>query len=107
MTDGSAQPSTPSEHVPREETPLDAAESADAVQRMRAITGLFVVVVGDVVIAVAAIVGLVVLDSSHANSQAVAILTSAFTAISSLTTAYFGIRAATNTAQSSIAARRD
>lgn|SRR5512147_2977719 len=107
MTESSAQPSTVSEDPPAASTPQNVANTPDDVQRTRAITGMLVVVMGDAVIAVAAIFGLLVLDSSQESSQAVAILTSAFTAIGSITTAYFGIRAATNTAQSSITARRD
>lgn len=80
-----------------------AAESP--VQKTRAITGMLVVVLGDAAIAATSIVGFLALDSGSANGQGVAILASAFTAISSITTAYFGIRAATNTAQSSISAR--
>jgi hypothetical protein len=54
-----------------------------------------------VTIAAAAILGITL--TSGGNSDAlVAILTSAFTAISSMTSAYFGIRAASNTAQSSV-----
>ncbi|MFG2053167.1 hypothetical protein ACGFI9_03965 [Micromonospora sp. NPDC048930] len=63
------------------------------------------VVLGDAAIIAASIVGILALDAS-ADAQSVAILTSAFTAISTMTTAYFGIRAATNTAQSSITAGR-
>ncbi|MEO3778738.1 hypothetical protein ABGB16_18175 [Micromonospora sp. B11E3] len=70
-------------------------------------TGLLVVVLGDAAIVAASIIGLVSLDENTADSQTVAILASAFTAITSITTAYFGIRAATNTAQSSISARQD
>jgi hypothetical protein len=63
------------------------------------------VVVGDVAIAVAAILGILHFSSSGASSsgaqstQFVAILTSAFTAIGTLTTAYFGIKSISNTAQ--------
>jgi hypothetical protein len=84
----------------------EAAEDAvqipeAAVQKTRAWTGLFVVVGGDVAIALAAVLGIVV-TSGAGSDQVVAILTSAFTAISSMTSAYFGIRAASNTAQSSV-----
>jgi hypothetical protein len=85
----------------------ESSPTKHSVQRTRAITGLFVVVLGDAAIVGASIVGLFVLDSSSADSQVVAVLASAFTAITSITTAYFGIRAATNTAQSSIDARHD
>ncbi|MGW1057341.1 hypothetical protein [Micromonospora rubida] len=69
--------------------------------------GLLVVVLGDAAIAAAAVVGLIIMDRDAADAQSVAILTSAFTAISVITTSYFGIRAVTNTAQSSIAAKQD
>lgn len=71
------------------------------VQTTRALTGLAVVLIGDVGVALAAI-----LIAWHINdaTQAVAILTSAFTAITAISTAYFGIRAATNTAQSAVEA---
>jgi arginine exporter protein ArgO len=107
MTDSPAQPPiNPNDppSAPPADPPEKAVGTRDGVQRTRALTGLFVVVMGDLTIVAAAIIGLVVLG---ADSQAVAILTSAFTAISSITTAYFGIRAATNTAQSSIAARQE
>jgi hypothetical protein len=72
----------------------------NAVQRTRAWTGLLVVVAGDTLIAAAAIFGVYRLGKDAA--QTVAILSSAFTAIGTMTAAYFGIRAATNTAQSAV-----
>jgi hypothetical protein len=63
------------------------------------------VVAGDVAIAIAAILGILHFSSSGASSsgdqstQFVAILTSAFTAIGTMTTAYFGIKSISNTAQ--------
>jgi hypothetical protein len=61
---------------------------------------MWVVVGGDVAIAVAAILGAVKVSSSATSSSTlVAILTSAFTAIGTMTTAYFGIRSTANTAQ--------
>ena len=71
------------------------------VQTTRAWTGLVVVLIGDVGIALAAI-----LVAWHVNQgpQAVAILTSAFTAMTAITAAYFGIRGATNAAQSAVEA---
>jgi hypothetical protein len=75
--------------------------SDNAVQKTRAWTGLLVVVFGDVAIAAAAVWG-IVKSGTSANTQLVAILTSAFTAIGTMTTAYFGIRAASNTAQSAV-----
>ena len=75
----------------------------NAVQRTRAWTGLLVVVAGDVAIALAAIWGVIKGTSGTAgsgNTPDVAILTSAFTAIGTMTTAYFGIKSMSNTAQS-------
>jgi hypothetical protein len=70
------------------------------VDKTRSITGLLAVVAGDVAIAVAAILGIVHFSSSSTQStQLVAILTSAFTAIATMTTAYFGIKSISNTAQ--------
>jgi hypothetical protein len=70
------------------------------VDKTRSITGLLAVVAGDVAIAVAAILGLLHFSSSSTQStQFVAILTSAFTAIATMTTAYFGIKSISNTAQ--------
>ncbi|MFI5972889.1 hypothetical protein [Streptomyces sp. NPDC051452] len=69
-----------------------------SLQTTRAWAGFLVILLGDVTITVAAIWGVTSAD----KTQAVAILTSAFTAVSAMTTAYFGIRAATNTAQSSM-----
>jgi hypothetical protein len=75
--------------------------TANAVQRTRAWTGLWVVIGGDAAIAAAAVFGLFkTVSSSSAGSPAVAILTSAFTAIGTMTTAYFGIKTMSNTAQS-------
>jgi hypothetical protein len=103
--DGGASPANPPAGPGREgkRSAEDAAQDAsDAqVQRTRAWTGLIVVIGGDVAIAVAAILG-IALMSKAGSEPLVAILTSAFTAISSMTSAYFGIRAASNTAQSSV-----
>jgi hypothetical protein len=85
----------PPEHPSRSDNPSD-----NAVQRTRAWTGLWVVAAGDVAIAVAAIWGVVRTSGSATNSPTIAILTSAFTAIGTMTTAYFGIKSMSNTAQS-------
>lgn len=77
------------------------SEDKKKVQTTRAWTGLLVVLVGDIGIAVAAI--WVAIDKAS-GAQAVAILTSAFSAITAMTSAYFGIRAATNSAQTAVAA---
>jgi hypothetical protein len=85
--------------------PATTQPSANAVQRTRAWTGLWVVIAGDVAIAAAAIWGIVkTAGTATTNSPTVAILTSAFTAIGTMTTAYFGIRATSNTAQSLVPA---
>jgi hypothetical protein len=72
----------------------------NAVQRTRAWTGLLVVVAGDALIAGAAIFG--VWKFGREAGQTVAILSGSFTAIGTMTAAYFGIRAASNTAQSAV-----
>jgi hypothetical protein len=73
------------------------------VEKIRAWTGLLAVVAGDVAIAIAAILGITHFASSGTSSsqilpQIVAILSSAFTAIGTMTTAYFGIKSMANTA---------
>jgi hypothetical protein len=90
---------------PQVQPPAPATTDPDEakVQRTRAWTGLWVVAVGDVVIAVAAIVGIAHVSGQAADSTSIAaILSSAFTAVGTMTTAYFGIRAATNAAQSAV-----
>jgi hypothetical protein len=77
-----------------------ANPSDNAVQRTRAWTGLWVVVGGDVAIAAAAVFGIWKTAGNASSSPMVAILTSAFTAIGTMTTAYFGIKTMSNTAQS-------
>jgi hypothetical protein len=71
---------------------------------MRAWTGLTALVAGDVAIALAAILGITHFASggpadSQILPQVVAILSTAFTAIGTMTTAYFGIKSISNTAQ--------
>jgi len=73
------------------------------VEKVRAWTGLYAVIAGDVAIAVAAILGIThFATGAPANTQilpqVVAILSSAFTAIGTMTTAYFGIKSMANTA---------
>src|SRR4051812_17079899 len=101
-----ASPRTPAAPAPNrsatraaEHAAVDVAEAS--MQKTRSWTGLLVVIGGDVTIALAAIFG-IALMSDGSSDALVAILTSAFTAISSMTSAYFGIRAASNTAQSSV-----
>lgn len=84
--------------------PLPGATSDPGVERIRSWTGLGAVVAGDVAIAVAAILGITHFAASGTQNsqifpQVVAILSSAFTAIGTMTTAYFGIKAMSNTAK--------
>jgi hypothetical protein len=80
-------------------------EYSDAgVEKTRALTGMAAVIAGDVAIAVAAILGIALAGHGKAAaaslSQVVSILTSGFTAMATMTTAYFGIKASANTAKS-------
>ena len=69
------------------------------VETTRSWTGLWAVALGDVVIAVAAILGVYwVKGGGSGSTSVVSIITSGFTAIGTLTTAYFGIKAVANTA---------
>jgi hypothetical protein len=69
------------------------------VETTRSWTGLWAVAIGDVVIAVAAILGVYwVKGGGTSSTSVVSIITSGFTAIGTLTTAYFGIKAVANTA---------
>lgn len=85
-------------------TRSSAGGTSDArVERVRAWTGLMAVVAGDVAIALAAILGITHFAANGTGSsqilpQIVAILSSAFTAIGTMTTAYFGIKSMANTA---------
>jgi hypothetical protein len=102
-------PGTPSPSPPAAGagTPTPAPSNSDAadsgVLKTRAWTGLLVVIFGDIAIALAAILAVVhVTNSGQNGSLVVSIASSAFTAIGTMTTAYFGIRSMSNTAQSSI-----
>jgi len=86
----------PAQSASRSDNPTE-----NGVQRTRAWTGMWVVVCGDVAIAAGAGVALWRVSGS---ADIIAILTSAFTAISTMTTAYFGIKTMSNTAQSFAAA---
>jgi hypothetical protein len=81
----------------------DRGTSDRGVEKIRAWTGLYAVIAGDIAIALAAILGIThFANSGTVNSQVlpqvVAILSSAFTAIGTMTTAYFGIKSMANTA---------
>lgn len=83
--------------------PKAGGDSASRVEQVRAWAGLMAVVAGDTAIAVAAILAVAHFAASGTPSQilpqVVAILSSAFTAIGTMTTAYFGIKAMSNTAK--------
>ncbi|KUN24542.1 hypothetical protein AQJ23_23280 [Streptomyces antibioticus] len=70
----------------------------DGVELARARYGLLAVVSSNLAIVVVAVIGVWRLDGDQ--SVAVAILTAAFTAVSTMTTAYLGIKAVSNTAKS-------
>jgi hypothetical protein len=95
--------------IPESAPPLDGPTDND-VQKLRSWTGLLVVVGGDSAIALGAVLGVVAMNTPSteaAGAAIVAVLSGAFTAISTMTTAYFGIRSMSNTAQSSIDAPRN
>ncbi len=75
----------------------------DPVERTRAWTGLWVVVVGDLMIFGGALVAVLTLNSDGtAGTAVVSVMSSAFATIGTMTTAYFGIKSASSTAQSSL-----
>ncbi|WP_446220010.1 hypothetical protein [Micromonospora sp. IBHARD004] len=75
-------------------------EADNKVQNTRTWTGLLAVLFGDAAICLVVILGVSAANISGETSAA--ILTSAFTAVATMTTAYFGIRGMANTAQRSI-----
>jgi hypothetical protein len=89
--------------------PAASDDSASRVEKVRAWAGLIAVVSGDAAIAIAATVGIIHFAGSGTSSQVlpqvVAILSSAFTAIGTMTTAYFGIKAMSNTAKNLVASK--
>jgi hypothetical protein len=107
---GGKPPASEKQHYSAEDA--DVAKTASYnqadVEKRRARMGLFAVLASDVAIAVAAILGVVIIRNDSASSTAVvSVLSSAFTAIGTLTTAYFGIKASANTAKNSIANQQD
>jgi hypothetical protein len=90
--------------APAAPPPPPAKDPDASVERVRALAGLLAVIAGDTAIAVAAIVGIIHFAGSGSSTQSlpqvVAILSGAFTAIGTMTTAYFGIKAMSNTAKS-------
>ena len=78
------------------------------VEIKRASMGLYAVLASDIAIALAAIVGVWIIRHDNASTTAVvSILSSAFTAVGTLTTAYFGIKATANTAKNTIAGQQN
>jgi hypothetical protein len=101
---GSAQSGSGQSGAASQTSGVGATNTQASTEKTRSWTGLIAVVIGDVAILAMAIAGVgIIRESTGTSSSIVAILTSAFTAIGTLTTAYFGIRAAANTAQTSIA----
>jgi hypothetical protein len=81
----------------------DAKSMQDAeLEKNRARYGLLAVIISNLAISGVAVFGVWRLDGE--KSVIVGVLTAAFTAVSSMTTAYLGIKAVSNTARS-IAAR--
>ncbi|MFI1832073.1 hypothetical protein [Streptomyces olivaceoviridis] len=76
----------------------DRATQDTELEKDRARYGLLAVVVSNLAIAAVAVFGVWQLDGDKA--VIVGILTAAFTAVSSTTTAYLGIKAVSNTAKS-------
>ncbi|MEU3522788.1 hypothetical protein AB0E62_02755 [Streptomyces sp. NPDC038707] len=76
----------------------DRAGRDTDLEKIRARYGLFAVVASNLAISLVAVVGVWRLDGDKA--VIVGILTAAFTAVSSMTTAYLGIKAISNTARS-------
>jgi hypothetical protein len=97
-TDSSAGNSAGSGNTP---VTGSTAGSPDAgVEKTRAVTGLLAVIAGDVAIAIAAILGIIYVSrgASASSTQIAAILSGGFTAIGTMTTAYFGIKSIANAA---------
>ncbi|MEU4878130.1 hypothetical protein [Streptomyces sp. NPDC021608] len=74
------------------------AKGNQLTQRVKSITGLMAVLAGDAAIAGSALWGVHKTGGTKEPQWAVSILTASFTAIVSITTAYFGIKAVTNMA---------
>lgn len=99
---GTPQPGSANQPAQAGPTPSQQGTSDTGVEKTRAVTGLIAVVAGDVAIAIAAILGIIyvtrISGASSTSSQIVAILSGGFTAIGTMTTAYFGIKSMANTA---------
>ena len=100
MTTDSPMPEHPeSNGLQAEKAREDRHPSGDRwkVQYLRAEVGGAVIIVGDVVVLAVCILALWLTNAK--SDVATAVLTSAFSAIASMTSAYFGIRAVSNVAQ--------
>ncbi|MER6384117.1 hypothetical protein ACWDBD_40680 [Streptomyces sp. NPDC001118] len=75
-----------------------AVTTDSALEKTQARYGLLALIISNLAIAAVAIFGVWQLDGD--KSVIVGILTAAFTAVSSMTTAYMGIKAVSNTAKS-------
>ncbi|MEU6143022.1 hypothetical protein ABZ848_21970 [Streptomyces sp. NPDC047081] len=79
---------------------MTTAEERLGTERVRSLSGAAAVFFGDAAVAVAASIGVLhVAGTTNGSAQIVGILSAAFTAVSTTTTAYFGIKAMSNTAQ--------
>src|SRR5438552_1446292 len=74
----------------------------ECTEKVRSITGLLAVLISVGAISISAIVGI----HESRNSNFAPLLTSAFTAVTAVTTAYFGIKAVTNTAAAAMSGKR-
>ena len=77
----------------------DETDTDDLTEQIRSFGSMFAVIVADVAVVIAAAV---IVVSAKTNKETTAIITSAFTAVTSITTAYLGIKAASNTAKNVI-----
>lgn len=96
MIDNPPSPSTAGEGELADNAGHNANPTHNIIERSRSWSGMWAVAIGDVAIAAAASWG--VYTTGDAPTTA-AILTSAFTAMGTMTTAYFSIRSMSNTAQ--------
>jgi hypothetical protein len=86
-------------------TNKESTATADGLtEQVRTFGSMFAVIVADVAVILTAAV---VVTQATASEQTVAITTGAFTAVTSITTAYLGIKAASNTAKNVIASHSE
>ncbi|MFD9270909.1 hypothetical protein ACFWB1_25970 [Streptomyces goshikiensis] len=80
--------------------PAKQEQHRNVLEVVRSKTGYLAVIAGDLVLIGVAVLGAYKTDDPN---QAVAVLTSSATAVTAITTSFFGIRAASNTAAKAIA----